>query len=57
MTKIESIKETLQSNPAYRESFIEALIAFEKKAGHPQLNVRDTVSGPLADELFMGEVF
>lgn len=57
MTKIESVKETLQNNPAYRESFIEALIEFEKKAGHPQLNVRDTVSGPLADELFMGEAF
>lgn len=57
MTKLESIKEVLKGNPAYRESFIEALIAFEKKAGYPQLNVRDTVSGPLADELFMGEAF
>lgn len=57
MTKIESIKETLRNNPAYRNNFIEALVAFEKKAGHPELNVRDTVSGPLADELFMGEHF
>ena len=57
MTKIESIKETLKNNPAYRESFIEALVEFEKKAGHPQVNVRDTISGPLADELFMGEAF
>ena len=57
MTNIDSIKETLKNNPAYRESFIEALVEFEKKAGHPQLNVRDTISGPLADELFMGEAF
>lgn len=57
MTKIESIKETLRNNPVYRDGFIEALVSFEKKAGHPQLNVRDTVSGPLADELFMGEHF
>jgi len=57
MTNIESIKETLRNNPAYRIGFIEALVAFEKKAGHPQVNVRDTVSGPLADELFMGEQF
>ena len=57
MTKIDSIKETLKNNPAYRESFIDTLVEFEKKAGHPQVNVRDTVSGPLADELFMGEAF
>lgn len=57
MTKIESIKETLRNNAVYRDGFIEALVAFEKKAGHPNLNVRDTVSGPLADELFMGERF
>ncbi len=57
MTKLDSIKETLKNNRAYRESFIEALVEFEKKAGHPQVNVRDTVSGPLADELFMGMAF
>jgi FkbM family methyltransferase len=57
MTKIESIKETLHNNSAYRDVFIEALVEFEKQAGHPGLNVRDTVSGPLADELFMGERF
>lgn len=57
MTKIESIKETLRNSPVFRDRFIEALIEFEKKAGHPHLNVRDTVSGLLADELFMGERF
>ena len=57
MTKIESIKETLRNTPVYRDAFIEALVVFEKKTGHPQLNVRDAVSGPLADELFMGERF
>ncbi|MEP7256646.1 MAG: FkbM family methyltransferase [Ferruginibacter sp.] len=57
MTKIESIKDVLKTNPTYRENFIKALVEFEKNAGHPQINVRDTVSGPLADELFMGEFF
>ncbi len=57
MTKIESIKEVLHNNPAYRTHFIEALVEFEKEAGHPYNNVRDTVSGPLADELFMGKTF
>jgi FkbM family methyltransferase len=57
MTKLDSIKETLKNNPAYRESFIEALVEFEKKSGHPQTNVRDSISGPLADELFTGEAF
>jgi FkbM family methyltransferase len=57
MIKLESIKETLKSNPNYRTHFIEAIVEFEKKAGHPQNNVRDTVSGPICDELFMGESF
>lgn len=57
MTKIESIKEVLRNNATYRESFINALLSFENNAGHPKTNVRDTVSGPLSDELFMGEKF
>ncbi|MBK6381306.1 MAG: hypothetical protein IPF72_17175 [Chitinophagaceae bacterium] len=57
MTKIDSIKDTLKNNSAYRDNFIQALVEFEKRSGHPQVNVRDTVSGPLADELFMGEAF
>lgn len=57
MTTLAPVKETLKNNPAYRQSLIDALVAFEKNAGHPQVNVRDTVSGPLADELFMGEAF
>jgi FkbM family methyltransferase len=57
MTKIDSIKEIFKTNPAYRNNFIQALVEFEKKSGHPQVNIRDTVSGPLADELFMGEAF
>ena len=57
MTKLESIKEALRNNTAYRDHFIETLVLFEKKGGHPCTNVRDTVSGPLCDELFMGEKF
>ena len=57
MTKIDSIKDTLKNNSAYRDNFIQALVEFEKRSGHPQVNVRDTVSGPLADVLFMGEAF
>ncbi len=57
MTKIDSIREALQNDPLQRENFIEALIAFENTSGHPQVNVRDTITGPLADELFMGESF
>jgi FkbM family methyltransferase len=57
MTKTESIKEALRNHSAYRDQFIEALVAFESKAGHPVNNVRDAVSGPLSDELFMGEKF
>ncbi|HUR65186.1 MAG TPA: FkbM family methyltransferase [Chitinophagaceae bacterium] len=55
--KIESIKEALRNNAVYRAEFIAALISFEKNTGHPQKNVRDTVSGPLSDQLFMGEKF
>lgn len=57
MTTIDSIKHALKNNPAYKDNFIQALVEFEKKSGHPQVNVRDTVSGPLADELFMGGAF
>ncbi|MBL0272937.1 MAG: FkbM family methyltransferase [Chitinophagaceae bacterium] len=57
MTKLESIKEALRNNTAYRDHFIETLVLFEKKGGHPGTHVRDTVSGPLCDELFMGEKF
>jgi FkbM family methyltransferase len=57
MAKTELIKDALRSNPAYRKEFIAALVSFESKAGHPQKNVRDTVSGPLSDALFMGEKF
>lgn len=40
--------------PAY---FIESLVEFEKKAGYPYNNVRDSITGPLCDKLFMGETF
>lgn len=40
-----------------RAHIIKSLIEFEKKAGYPQNNVRDSVSGPLSDKLFMGESF
>ncbi len=54
MSNISKTKESLQNNPQLQQFFIQSIIDFETKAGHPQTNVRDTVSGPLADELFMG---
>jgi FkbM family methyltransferase len=57
MSNINKIKSALQNNKEITQYLIEALIGFETKAGHPDTNVRDLVSGPLADELFMGEKF
>ena len=57
MSNIQKIKEAFRSNSQQRSLFIQALIDFETKAGHPNTNVRDIISGPLADELFMGEKF
>jgi len=57
MNNIIKIKESLQHDPRLKDLFIQALVDFEIKGGHPQTNVRDIVSGPLADELFMGEKF
>ncbi|MEP7165055.1 MAG: FkbM family methyltransferase [Ferruginibacter sp.] len=52
-----NLKENLRNNPDLRNNFIEALILFEKNSGHPTSNARDLISGPLSDELFMGEKF
>lgn len=52
-----AVKDNLRKNKEQRNFFIEAMIEFEKKSGHPLTNVRDTVSGPVCDELFMGESF
>ena len=57
MINIEAIKKELQHNADYRGKFVQALVEFETNAGHPYKNVRDTVSGPLCDALFMGEKF
>ena len=57
MSNINKIKDAFKSNPEQRNNFIQALIDFENKSGHPDTNVRDLISGPLADELFMGEKF
>ena len=57
MSNISKIKESFKNNPQLQQSFIQSLIDFEIKEGHPQTNIRDTVSGPMADELFMGEKF
>jgi FkbM family methyltransferase len=54
---LEHIKETLKNNLHYRNHFIEAIVEFEKKAGYPESNVREMISGPICDELFMGESF
>lgn len=57
MDNISKIKTAFHNNKKLQQYFIEALIDFEKKSGHPDTNARDLVSGPLADELFMGEKF
>lgn len=51
------IKEVFQQNPQAQVKFIQSIIEFEKSMGHPGTNIRDTVSGLLADELFSGEKF
>lgn len=57
MTTIEKLKKELSINTDIRDKFISSLVAFEETAGHPKINIRDTVSGPLSDLLFMGEKF
>lgn len=57
MSKIETVKEVLKNKGDYRDAFIAALVSFEENSGYPRTNVRDIVSGPLCDELFMGEKF
>lgn len=57
MDNISKIKAALRNNKELEQYFIDALTGFEARGGHPATNVRDTVSGPLADELFMGEKF
>jgi FkbM family methyltransferase len=57
MLHSDTIKKNLQADVAVRDRFIESLVNFEKQAGYPHNNVRDTVSGLLSDSLFMGETF
>jgi FkbM family methyltransferase len=57
MATIETLKDSLRNNNLYRDELIASLVSFEKKSGHPEKNVRDIISGPLCDELFMGEKF
>lgn len=57
MGNIDKIKETLRQNPAMQDEFIAAMIDFENKAGYPENNVRDSITGLLCDELFMGRKF
>lgn len=57
MSNISKIKDSFQKEPQLQQLFIQSLIDLEIKGGHPQTNVRDMVSGPMADELFMGEKF
>ena len=57
MDKLAKIKEAFQNDPQLRNSFIESIIDFENKSGYPKNNVRETVSGLLCDELFMGTHF
>ena len=57
MTNLIKVKEALKNNPLLQDIFIQSLVDFENKAGYPHNNVRDTVSGLICDELFMGERF
>lgn len=57
MANIDSVKKELHTNKEYRDEFVKALVEFETNAGYPYKNVRDVVSGPLCDDLFMGEKF
>ena len=57
MNNISKVKEGLQQNESFKSFFIGSLIEFENKCGYPESSVRDTVTGPLADELFSGEKF
>lgn len=57
MDKLSSIKNTLNENQRLRDYFIQSLVDFEKKAGYPVVNVRDSITGPLCDELFTGLSF
>ncbi len=51
------MKTILQQHPAWRTALLKSIVEFEKRAGHPFESVRELVSGPLADLLFMGETF
>src|SRR5271169_4158461 len=53
----DNIKKALNDNQQLRDYFIQSVIEFERKAGYPVNNVRDTISGPLCDELFTGVHF
>ncbi len=57
MTIIEQLKKELKENPAYRDNLISSIVKFEIDSGYPNSNVRDKISGPLSDLLFMGENF
>lgn len=57
MDNLNSIKEFLRNNSKERDGFVATLVEFESKFGHPHTSIRDKVSGPLADMLFMGEKF
>ncbi|MCZ2460041.1 MAG: FkbM family methyltransferase [Chitinophagales bacterium] len=57
MDKLGLIKNALNENPQLRDYFIQSIVGFEKNAGYPENNVRDSISGPLCDELFTGLSF
>ena len=57
MTNLTKIKESFKTDTTLRDNFIKAIIDFEKRSGYPENNVRDSVSGLICDELFMGEKF
>ncbi len=57
MDNIKKIREALEADTALTEKFIASLHYFEKLAGYPKNNVRDSVTGLLADQVFSGRRF
>jgi len=55
--KFIKIKDAFQNGSTLKANFIQSLIDFEIKSGYPEINIRDAITGPLIDELFMGDKF
>src|SRR5882672_9621900 len=57
MDNLATIRGTINKDSALRDIFINSIIELENKAGYPENNIRDSSTGLLCDQLFMGERF